>query len=131
MSVRDLCRKKLVPEAVRANLQSFTPEVRSDYSKEPGISRAHARLWLGSVDEKHPEFRLQLGHDPVQYTSPDGSFAKRSARPLCPSAGSRLPMLMSSWMWSCNHVYDANSYAFESDIFSDSMTWATDHAACG
>ena len=77
-------------------------------------------MTLAAVDEKHPELVYNWGYDPVQYNVPDGSFASNPRDPyarilelqaaITAFHNADISVIMDVVY---NHVYDANSYAFE------------------
>ena len=152
MSVRDFSMQKEIGFSYPGKFASLSesPVVHGqkfglDYLKELGIS--HVQLMpvydFGSVDEKHPELVYNWGYDPVQYNVPDGNFASDPRDPyarilelqaaITAFHNADISVIMDVVY---NHVYDANSYAFEKIVPGyffrlNDMGYRTNGTFCG
>lgn len=152
MSVRDFSSQ---PEAGFTNPGKFkglteSPEVDGQkigmsYIKNLGIT--HIQLMpvydFGSVDENHPQAVYNWGYDPVQYNTPDGSFATNPNDPY--SRILELQDAIEAYHKAdisvimdvvYNHVYHAETYAFEKIVPGyfyrvDDMGLRTNGTFCG
>lgn len=116
-----------------------------DYVKHLGVT--HIQLMpvydFGSVDENHPQAVYNWGYDPVQYNTPEGSFATDPNDPY--SRILELQEAIESYHQAdisvimdvvYNHVYHAETYAFEKIVPGyfyrvDDMELRTNGTFCG
>lgn len=116
-----------------------------DYIKDLGVT--HIQLMpvydFGSVDENHPQAVYNWGYDPVQYNTPDGSFATDPNDPY--SRIIELQDAINAYHQAdisvimdvvYNHVYHAETYAFERLVPGyfyrvDEMEQRTNGTFCG
>lgn len=116
-----------------------------DYVKRLGVT--HIQLMpvydFGSVDENHPQAVYNWGYDPVQYNTPEGSFATDPNDPY--SRILELQEAIESYHQAdisvimdvvYNHVYHAETYAFEKIVPGyfyrvDDMELRTNGTFCG
>ena len=129
MSVRDFSSQKDAgfkePSTFRALTESpklGKRKIGMQHLLDLGIT--HIQLMpvydFGSVDEKHPEQVYNWGYDPVQYNVPEGSFASDPEDPyarilelqetIATYHEADMSLIMDVVY---NHVYDADSFAFE------------------
>lgn len=152
MSVRDFSMQKDAGFSQPGKFNSLTesPEIDGhyfglQYLQDLGIT--HVQLMplydFGSVDEKHPELVYNWGYDPVQYNVPDGSFATNPHDPY--NRIFELQQAIETYHQAdisvimdvvYNHVYDADSYAFEKIVPGyfyrlDAIGFRTNGTFCG
>lgn len=120
-------------------------KIGMDYIKQLGVT--HIQLMpvydFGSVDENYPQTVYNWGYDPVQYNTPDGSFATDPNDPY--SRILELQEAIEAYHQAdisvimdvvYNHVYHAETYAFEKIVPGyfyrvDDMELRTNGTFCG
>ncbi|MBP2623908.1 type I pullulanase [Streptococcus oricebi] len=129
LSIRDFSMQKEAGFQHPGKFLAMTesPQVQGEklgfaYLKSLGIS--HVQIMplydFGSVDEVKPQEVYNWGYDPVQYNIPDGSFASNPHDPYCrilelQEMVARYHQADLSLIMDVvyNHVYEADSFAFE------------------
>ncbi|MGT2912032.1 type I pullulanase [Streptococcus cameli] len=129
MSVRDFSQQKeagfQAPGQFKGLTESpsiGTEQIGMDYIKNLGVT--HIQLMpvydFGSVDETYPQLVYNWGYDPVQYNVPEGSFSSNPEDPYARIV--ELQTAIEAYHQAgigvimdvvYNHVYNANTYAFE------------------